>query len=61
LRGSFGFIALETGESLFFHRTGCAEGNRFSGLQQGDRVRCKLCVDATRRRRGEAVELYSGE
>jgi cold shock CspA family protein len=60
LTATFGFIKLDRGGDLFFHRTNCTEGTQFLKLAVGERVRCLLEVDAKGRRRGIRVEGYSG-
>jgi LuxR family glucitol operon transcriptional activator len=55
-----GFIKLDAGGDLFFHRDYCTPTTRFNKLVTGDRVRCTLDVGDDGRRHGMNVELYSG-
>ncbi|WP_128928764.1 NB-ARC domain-containing protein [Bradyrhizobium guangxiense] len=60
LTATYGFIKLDSGGDLFFHRDDCTLATRFNKLAPGDRVRCKLNVGIDGRKRGVNVELYSG-
>jgi cold shock CspA family protein/Tfp pilus assembly protein PilF len=60
LTTTYGFIKLDRGGDLFFHRTSCTEGTQFRKLVVGERVRCILNVDAKGRRHAIGVEGYSG-
>lgn len=57
---TYGFIKLDTGHDLFFHRDYCTPTTRFNKLDVGDRVRCTLEIGDDGRRFGINVELYSG-
>lgn len=59
LRATFGYIAFENGQRLFFHRSDCADGTVFRKLSVGDRVRCESHSD-NGKSRAIKVELYSG-
>jgi LuxR family glucitol operon transcriptional activator len=60
LTQTFGFIKLDRGGDLFFHRGNCMEGTRFRGLIIGERVRCTLGNGADGRTCGLNVQSYSG-
>ncbi|MGF6311912.1 LuxR family glucitol operon transcriptional activator [Bradyrhizobium sp. i1.8.4] len=60
LTKTYGFIKLDEGGELFFHRNDCTPTTRFNKLASGDRVRCTLNVGVDGRKRGVNVELYSG-
>lgn len=57
---TYGFIKLDAGRDLFFHRDYCTPSTRFNKLEVGDRIRCTLEIGADGRRFGINVELYSG-
>jgi len=60
LSSTFGFIKLDRGGEIFFHRSACTATTRFRGLRVGERVRCS--IDSSERGRPHAhnVEAYSG-
>ena len=41
-----GFIRLQNGREVFFHRADVDEGTSFNGLREGDRVTFELLEDA---------------
>jgi LuxR family transcriptional regulator, glucitol operon activator len=55
-----GFIALDVGVDLFFHRSQCGPGTRFNKLMVGDRVQCTVGTSTSGRPEACSVELFSG-
>jgi cold shock CspA family protein len=55
-----GFIKLDRGGDVFFHRLDCGSGTSFNKLSVGDRVRIKVAISENGKRYAEEVELYSG-
>jgi cold shock CspA family protein len=55
-----GFIALDRGGSIFFHRDTCSEATRRKSLAIGDRVRFLIGKNRDGKKRADNVELYSG-
>lgn len=60
LKDQFGFIRLDEGGDLFFHRNDCTPTTNFKTLMIGNRVRCRIGRGDDGRTRGQGVELYSG-
>ena len=60
LEKTFGFITLDVGGDLFFHRSNCTPTTKFNRLAVGDRVRCVLEIRPNKKKAGTNVELYSG-
>jgi LuxR family glucitol operon transcriptional activator len=60
IAANHGFLKLDSGGDLFFHREDCTPATRFNNLAMGDRMRCILHIGDDGRRRGVNVELYSG-
>jgi LuxR family glucitol operon transcriptional activator len=60
LTNSYGFIKLDSGSDLFFHRTNCTATTSFRALTVGDRVRCVVGRHDDGRLFGLNVECYSG-
>jgi LuxR family transcriptional regulator, glucitol operon activator len=57
---NFGFIKLDRGGDLFFHRSDCSPDTNFRKLLIGDRVRCARGSRSDGKPRGLGVQLYSG-
>jgi cold shock CspA family protein/tetratricopeptide (TPR) repeat protein len=55
-----GFIALDRGGSIFFHRSACTPATKWKSLAEGDRVRFRVGKSSSGRKCAELVELYSG-
>jgi cold shock CspA family protein/Tfp pilus assembly protein PilF len=60
LTRSFGFIKLDSGGDIFFHRTNCTATTRFRTLEVGDRVRFIEARNQDGRTVAINVECYSG-
>jgi cold shock CspA family protein/tetratricopeptide (TPR) repeat protein len=60
LSNTFGFIKMDRGGDLFFHRSDCTPATKFRALAVGERVRCVFELDENGRRRGIRVEAFSG-
>ena len=58
---SHGFINLDVGGQIFFHKLDCGKGTPFARLTVGDRVKFKVSMSDVGKRFAENVELYSGE
>lgn len=55
-----GFIRVDAGVDLFFHRSQCGPGTRFNKLVAGDRVQCTVGTSTSGRPQACSVELFSG-
>jgi cold shock CspA family protein len=55
-----GFIALDRGGSIFFHRSACTAATKWKSLAEGDRVRFRVGKSSSGKKCAENVELYSG-
>jgi cold shock CspA family protein len=53
-----GFIRLDLGGSVFFHRDACADVTKFKSFAIGTRVRFRLGKNADGKRQAEDVEAY---
>jgi cold shock CspA family protein len=60
LTDTYGFIRLDAGRDLFFHRTNCTATTRFRALKVGERVRCVVGRDQNGKAFAINVESYSG-
>jgi hypothetical protein len=60
LHQNHGFIRLDVGVDLFFHKGQCGPGTRFNRLVVGDRVQCKVGTSSVGRREASDLELFSG-
>ncbi len=55
----FGFITLETGQEVFFHRSALANPNQFSDLDEGDQVEVDVDPAAPKGPRARTLKLVS--
>ena len=60
LKTTFGFISLDKGSNIFFHRSNCAETTNFKRLFIGQRVRCIWRRRQDGKIYADKVESYSG-
>jgi cold shock CspA family protein/Tfp pilus assembly protein PilF len=60
ITATYGFIKLDVGGDLFFHKDYCAEDTVFRKLAVGQRVRCTFGKGKGQRPCGLNVEAYSG-
>ena len=60
LLANHGFLQIDGGETIFFHRDTCTAATRFKLLAVGDRVRFSIGRNVDGKRRAVNVELYSG-
>ncbi len=60
LLANHGFLELDGGGTIFFHRDTCTPATKFNSLAVGDRVRFSIRKNADGKRRAVNVELYSG-
>jgi cold shock CspA family protein len=57
---NYGFVQLDAGGKIFFHRDTCTAATKFKSIAVGDRVRVSIGKGADGRRCAVNVELYSG-
>lgn len=60
LFANHGFLEMDKGGTVFFHRDYCTPTTKFRSLAIGDRVRFSIGKNAEGKRRALNVELYSG-
>jgi LuxR family glucitol operon transcriptional activator len=60
LLANHGFLQLDGGGTIFFHRETCTPTTKFKSLAVGDRVRFSIVQNTDGKRRAVNVELYSG-
>ena len=60
VKPTHGFISLDAGGAIFFHKDHCGPGTPFEILKVNDRVKCTTKANAGRKLYADNVELYSG-